>query len=396
MVRKKIGMPDRKYNGKQALCIASVASNLDNFNRNNVDILLRLGYEVTLAANFHTKEDINSQEKIDAFAKEMRAKGVHVEHIDFSRKVSNLLMQLKSMKQVRKLLKRRYDFIHCHSPICAAIVRVSARKYRRQCRTRVLYTAHGFHFYKGAPIKNWLMFFPVEYICAYWTDVLITINKEDYKRAKEYFHAEKIVYIPGVGVDTKRFGSYNHRDEIRKELGIPQEALLLVSVGELNRNKNHSVVIRAVAKVENLNIHYAIAGKGLLRDELKALAESLNVGKQVHILGFRTDIPELYSAADICIFPSIREGLPVAAIEGMASGLPLIVSDNRGTKEFQAEDATITCRYDDVDGFAKAILKLAGDPVLRKNMGEANRIKSADFDASVVMRKMVTLYEEKK
>ena len=139
---------------KQALCIATVASMLDNFNRSNVDILLNMGYEVTLAANFHSREDINSQEKIYAFVKEMRAEGIHIVHIEFSRSIINACMHAKAVLQVKKLLKRQFDLIHCHSPICAVIVRLLACTYRKKYGTKVFYTAHGFHFYKGAPLKN--------------------------------------------------------------------------------------------------------------------------------------------------------------------------------------------------------------------------------------------------
>lgn len=385
-------MKKEKVHNKRALMLASVASMIDQFNIPNIRMLQSLGYVVDVAADF-TNPGTITNDRAENLKKRLDEMEVRVFDVAIPRSLNPGTILL-AYKKVKKLIyKRNYTLIHCHSPIGGAVCRLAVRK-ARKTGIRVIYTAHGFHFFKGAPLKNWLLFFPIEWICSHWTDVLITINKEDYKRAKENFHAREIVYIPGVGVDTEKFGSHYNRDETRRELGIPEEALLLVSVGELNRNKNHSVVIRAVAKLKNVNIHYAIAGKGLLRDELKALAESLNVGKQVHFLGFRSDIPELYSAADICIFSSIREGLGLAAIEGMASGLPLIVSDNRGTREFQAEDTAITCRYDDVNGFAKAILRLAKDPALRKKMGDANRMKSADFDISVIAPKMTKLYEE--
>ncbi len=197
---------DRK---KKALCIASVASNLDNFNRSNVEILKNLGYEVTIAANFHTAEDINSREKLDAFAKDMEAQGAKVVQIDFSRNPAKLGMQIKSIRQVKELLKERFDLIHCHTPICAAIVRACAKKYRKQYGTKVLYTAHGFHFYKGAPLKNWLLYYPIEKWLSKYTDVLMVMNREDLDRAKRKFKAGKVVYVPGIGIDIERFASKN-------------------------------------------------------------------------------------------------------------------------------------------------------------------------------------------
>ena len=166
-------------NKKKALCLASMASNLDNFNRNNVKLLQELDYDVTLAANFRTSEDSSSQKKINSFRKEMKEDGVHTVQIDFSRKVANVKKQIKSIGQVRRLLAQGYDLIHCHTPICAAITRLCARRYQKKGVTKVIYTAHGFHFFKGAPIKNWIFFFPVEKWLSRYTDVLININKED-------------------------------------------------------------------------------------------------------------------------------------------------------------------------------------------------------------------------
>ena len=162
---------------KKALCLASMASNLDNFNRNNVKVLQSLGYEVTLASNFHSDEDSNSSEKIAAFVKEMRKANVRIVQINFSRKISNITGQLHSYYQVKKLLSQGFDLIHCHSPICAAITRICARKYQKAGKTRVVYTAHGFHFYDGAPKKNWIVYYPIEKFLSRYTDVLITINK---------------------------------------------------------------------------------------------------------------------------------------------------------------------------------------------------------------------------
>ena len=380
---------------KNALCIASVASNLDNFNRSNVEILRSLGYDVTLAANFHTTEDINSQKKIDSFAEEMREQGVHIVHIDFTRSPKNVLQQIKSIRQVRELLKQQFDLIHCHTPIAAAIVRFEAKKYRKT-GTKVFYTAHGFHFYDGAPAVNWLIFYPIEKLCSLWTDVLITINQEDYKRAKEHFYAKKVVHVPGIGVDTEKFdprkSEITTRNRVRKELHLPSDAFLLASVGELNSNKNHSAVIKAIKECNDAQIHYLIAGQGGMLQELQNLSDSLNIKNNIHLVGYRTDIADIYLSADVCVFPSIREGLGLAGIEGMASGLPLIVSDNRGTRDFADNEGSIVCAYDDIKEFAKAILRLKNNPVICQTMGAYNREISVKFDTAVVKCIMEKVY----
>lgn len=579
---------------KKALCLASMASNLDNFNRNNVKTLQSLGYDVTLASNFHTSEDINSQEKIDSFVKEMEADGVHIAQVDFSRKIGNIGGQIKSYKQVKELVNQGFDLIHCHAPICAAITRSCAKKYQKSGKSKVIYTAHGFHFYEGAPIKNWLLFYPIEKHYSRYTDVLTTINTEDYKRATEKFKAKKTIYVPGIGVDTAMFGASNKGHEIRKELGLsetdtmllsvgelnenknhkvvikalaelkergelpdnlhyiiagigdkekelkkqvtesglnakvglvgyrsdiadfydaadaflfpsfreglsvslmeamasglpvicskirgntdliddgrgglffdsgdsgsaretirellntnkeemgiynlqkikgfdikkvdetmktymggggifrhlqeiaswnrirselslPVDAFVLTSVGELNSNKNHSIIIKALKGCDDLQIHYLIVGKGALIQELQSLIGTLELESNVHLLGYRTDIADIYRASDVCVFPSIREGLGLAGIEGMSCGLPLIVSDNRGTRDFADKEGSIVCEYDDIKGFTEAILRLKNKPQKCREMGKHNKSISVKFDTAVVKCKMEKVYSD--
>ncbi len=316
---------------KKALLIASMASMLDNFNRNNIKILLDLGYKLSLASNFKTNQDSNSQEKTEHFLKSMKELGVDCIQIDFSRSLWDIHGQWKSYKQVKNLLRKKFDLIHCHSPICAAMTRLCARNYRKT-GTRVFYTAHGFHFFKSAPLQNWLIYYPVEKWMSSFTDVLITINKEDYYRAKNTFHAKKTVYIPGVGIDSKKFQSIRiSGEEKRKELGISQEEILILSVGELNKNKNHEIVIKALAEFSEQNITYMIAGEGNQRDHLRTLADKKGV--TLKLLGFRDDINSLLEAADIFAFPSKREGLSVSIMEAMFMKTPVIASKIRGNTD---------------------------------------------------------------
>lgn len=382
------------YSKKKALCIASVASNLDNFNRNNVDILLELGYEITLAANFHTKEDINSQERINAFSEEMKSKGIHIIHVDFTRRIGNLKLQWESVFQVKKLLKNRFDLIHCHSPICAAIVRAEAERYRKKYGTKVVYTAHGFHFFNGAPLKNWIFYYSIEKLMSKFTDVLITINREDYKRGKKYFKSGRVYYIPGVGIPVKEFGrSGIDRLEQRKLYSIPENAFVAVSVGEINYNKNHETIIRAVAHLKNKNIHYIICGIGKQEEYLKLLSRKLGINQYIHFLGYRTDIADILHMCDVFVFPSKREGLGLAALEGMASGLPLITSNVGGIKDYMIQGKTgFINAPDDVDGFANSMNTLFRNPDMRIKMGKFNREYVLKFDIENVASIMKDIY----
>lgn len=204
-------------------------------------------------------------------------------------------------------------------------------------RLKVIYTAHGFHFYDGAPKKNWILYYPIEKYVSKYTDVLITINKEDYKRAISHFHEKRTFYVPGVGVDVKKFSDVCiDRNKRRKELGVSPEDFLLISVGELSVRKNQIVVLKALAEIKRKNpeisaqFKYILVGQGKLEEEYKKFIQSHSLEKTVTLLGFRTDIPELLKASDLFVFPSLQEGLPMALMEAMASGLPIVCSRIRG------------------------------------------------------------------
>ena len=379
---------------KKALFIASVASMLDNFNRENINILLSMGYEVTIASNFHTEEDINSQEKTDGFVSEMRAMGVSIVQIDFTRKIRNIRQQAKSAGQVGKLLEQQFDIVHCHSPICAALTRVNYRRYRKEYGGKLVYTAHGFHFYKGAPLKNWLLYYPVEWLCSWWTDVLITINKEDYRRAKRRLHAKRTVYVPGVGVDTEKFRpDAVCRERKRAELGLKETDTMILSVGELNKNKNHAVVIRALAEVNNKSLHYFIAGQGMLKEEMLQLADNLKICSRVHLLGYRTDVPELMQAADIYVLPSVREGLNVSLMEAMASGLPCIAGRIRGNTDLILESNCLA-EAENAGDWIRALENMTACVKNGKTpYGEENRKRMKKYDILYVNKKMKQIYK---
>lgn len=237
----------------------------------------------------------------------------------------------KAIGEIKKIVKDGgYELVHCHTPIAAACTRLACNSLRKN-GVKVIYTAHGFHFYKGAPFMNWALFYPVEKLCSGMTDKIITINQEDYALACEKFKNTSVAYVPGVGIDTDKFANATVDQEAKRdEIGVPSDAFLLLSVGELNKNKNHEVVLRALAKLGDKSIHYAIAGKGNLDKHLLELAEELGISDNFHLLGYRTDVAELYKVADVYLLPSFREGLNVSIMESLAAGLPVICSNIRG------------------------------------------------------------------
>lgn len=375
----------------KALIVTSTASMVDQFLLPSAYILQGMGYDVSVACNFINGNTCDF-ERVESLKKTLRLHNIVFYQIDFERNVMDFKQNYKAYKQLDRIVStEHYDLVHCHSPIGGVIGRLVAKKQRKH-GTKVFYTAHGFHFYKGAPIKNWLLYYPVEKLCSYFTDVLITINHEDYSLATRKMKAKRVEYIPGVGVDLSRFENLQvDRVKKRHEIGVPKDDLLLLSVGELNENKNHQIIIRAIAKLKDPKIHYAIAGVGNKKDYLMDLSEQLGISNQVHLLGFRSDIPELNFAADIFCFPSMREGLSVSLMEAMASGLPCMVSCIRGNTDLISEDGGVLfdplVEEDAADKLNELLMKNLND------LGVQNRLKVHVFSSINVNQQMKMIYE---
>lgn len=364
---------------KKVLIVSSVSRQFYLFEQGNIDVFNSLGYRVDCAANY---SDYNK-----------RLETLNINKISFMIQRSPFnLKNILAYCQLKKLINNgEYDIIHCHSPIGGVLTRFAARKARKK-GTKVLYTAHGFHFFKGAPLINWMVYFPIEWICSFFADVLITINQEDYDFAKKHMHAKEIKYVPGIGIDTKTFGeNISKRELIRQKLGISQEEIALLSVGELNNNKNHEIVIRALAQMEEKNIVYVICGIGKNEEYLKDLAKKLNV--KLILTGYRNDLKEIYKSLDVYIFPSKREGLSVALIEAMASGLPVICSDIRGNKDLiQDGKGGFLFDVEDITKMAEEIEILVKNNKLREEMGKYNKENVSVYDKENVKEIMKEIY----
>ena len=301
------------------------------------------------------------------------------------------LENIKAYRQLKKIAKEeRFDIVHCHTPMGGVLGRLCGKPMRKT-GTKVIYTAHGFHFFKGAPKLNWMLYYPIEKVLARYTDALITINQEDYQRAKQKIKAKSVYYIHGIGVDTNKFADSNiDREAKRSQLDIPVDATVIMSIGELNTNKNHQIVIKALGEIKNDCLHYIICGKGDQLENLRELCSSMNLSERVHFLGYRTDIAELLKASDVFVFPSFREGLPVSLMEAMSAGLPCVVSNIRGNTDLiEHEKGGFTCKPDSVDEFKNGILRAISVPEL----GDYNKTAVEKFDISNVMAEMTGIYE---
>lgn len=378
---------------KRALMYASVASMIQQFNMENIRLLLEQGYEVDVACNMEQGSTITS-ERIDAMKQELKEMGVNIVHIPIPRKVTAIGEIVKSFRVSKELMNdREYALIHCHSPIGGMICRLANRFSKGYGKTKMIYTAHGFHFFKGAPRKNWLIFYPVEWLCSRYTDLLITINHEDYALAQKKMKAKNVQYVPGVGIDLQKFSQSKidkFENEKRKELGIPEDATLLVSVGELSTRKNHEIVISTLAQLQNKNIQYIICGLGPLQQHLERLISELHMTSQVRLLGYRSDISEILASADVYMFPSLQEGLPVALMEAMAAGKAVACSRIRGNTDLIDENGGVLFDPTSIDDCATAI-----DNLLRLDfeaMGEYNAKKIRSFSKDIVNKMMVEVY----
>lgn len=284
-----------------------------------------------------------------------------------------------------------YDLIHCNTPVGGMLGRLCARDARKR-GTKVVYTAHGFHFFSGAPMKNWLLFYPAERFLSRYTDLLITINHEDDKRAQG-FHAKKAAMVNGVGVDLSRFEAEVDRNEVKAKLGIPSDEFIVINVGEHISRKNHETALHVMQELPG--VHLLFCGVGEKEEELKKLAIDLGIEERTHFLGFRRDVPELLKASDVFFFPSLQEGLPVSQMEAMAAGLPCVVSNVRGNADLIEQGVGGMLRNArDASGFAEDIALLLGNPAMREEMSRHNQSEIRKYSLDEVRKQLAVLYLE--
>lgn len=367
----------------RALLTATVLSHIAQFHQPAIDLLKEAGYEVHVAA----RNNLDQKPGLTLTGVD-RVIDVPFERSPLTPK------NFSAARRLRQVLRDTdYDLIHCHTPVAGLLTRLCGQRSRRR-GARMLYTAHGFHFFKGAPLANWLVYYPIEWLSAFGTDVLITINQEDFRRAAR-FPSRSVEYIPGVGVDVHRFGGpIADPSEIRRSLGLAEDAFVVLSIGELNANKNHQTVIRALSMLEDANIRYLICGNGPLLSLLQDQTEELGLDDRVQFLGYRRDIPALLAIADLFCLPSFREGLPLALMEAMASGKAVVASRIRGVSDLLPDTHGGMSVPDprSVDGFTEAIRTLAGDDDRRQTAGAHNREYITAFSSAAVIRKLRRIY----
>ncbi|MEN1937230.1 glycosyltransferase family 4 protein [Paenibacillus sp. 102] len=310
------------------------------------------------------------------------------------------LKNIKAYKELKAIIdKNRYKIIHCHTPMGGAIARLAAKNSRKH-GTKVLYTAHGFHFCKGAPLINWLLYYPIEKMLANYTDCLITINQEDYNLAvHRQFKAAKIEQVHGVGVDTGYFKPVDvvQKNCLRIEMGYKQDDFLMFYAAEFNKNKNQQLLIQSLALIKDNvpNARLLLAGNGPLINDCKRLAKQMGVFEMIDFLGYRNDIVKILPICDIAVGSSLREGLPVNIMEAMACGLPIIASENRGHLELVEDSANgYIIPNQDAQLFALKIVELNKSKALLVKMGTESKRKMNKYSIVQVESEMSSIYRK--
>ena len=379
---------------KRVLMLASVASMIDQFNMPNIALLQKLGYEVDVACNF-IEGNTCSDERVAELKQKLQDMHVRCYQIDFARNIKHMGQNMRALRQVEGLMKQNgYAFCHCHSPIGGVVARIAGHR----TKTKVIYTAHGFHFYQGAPVMNWLVYYPVEKMLSRWTDVLITINHEDYKLAKKKFKMKKLTYVPGIGIDTQREGlSQKEKEEKRKELGIPQAAFLITNAAEFTPNKNQKTVIEAIEQLHNPNIYFVMCGIGEKKAELEQYVKEHGLEEHIRFVGFRNDLHEILQISDCFVLSSFREGLSVALMEAMAEGLPVVCGRIRGNVDLVKNGfGGLLLAPEDIKAYENAFIKLyemrQRKPGMFEQMGITNQKNIKMFGRNAVEQVMENVY----
>lgn len=372
---------------KKMLYILNTANHVNNFSYTSMIAAQKLGFEYHIAGNWGYKNDVERRADEEKY-------GIHIHQIDFIRTPYHP-GNIKAYKQLAKIVeKERFDIIHCNTPIGGIVGRLLGKKFNI---STVIYQAHGFHFYKGAPLLNWVLYYPIEKWLAHYTDVLITINSEDFELAKNKMKLRKggkLYYVPGVGIDLSQYElPESTRDTMRKELGLKESDVALISAGELNVNKNNKVIIEALGNLQNRSLHYYLCGVGPCEKELKALTKSKGITEQIHFLGYRIDIKELFQAADVFVMPSFREGLSRSIMEAMASGLPCIVSDIRGNRDLiKTNENGVLCSANNIEELAFNIEMLTENHALREKMARVSKVYVKEYSSKKVTEKLIDIY----
>ena len=372
----------------KVLFVATVRSHIGQFHMPFIEELKKRGCEVHAAY----KDNSTDKQGLDTSALDK------VFEVPFSRSPYST-SNIKAYKVLKKIInENNYDAIHCHTPMGAVVTRLAAKKARKK-GTKVIYTAHGFHFYNGASKKNWLLFYPVEEYLAKYTDCLITINHEDYNLAKaKDFKTKKIYYINGVGVDISKFHSVSPEEkaEIRNEYGYKQDDFLMIYPADFCERKNQNMLFDTLKILLQTSNNFQLLLPGLEEKAAPFIeyAKQIGVFDNVNVLGYRRDIDKLVAMSDISLSSSRQEGLPINLIEAMAIGNAIVATDVRGNNDLVIDGKNgFLVPLNDSKAMAECIMKLYSNPNLINDFKKRNLEMVKDYSTGNVISQMVDIYK---
>lgn len=371
---------------KKLLFISNIGKRVGSFSVASIAAAKKSGFEFYYAANWNAAT-------AEQMAEDENKYGIKLVHIDLDRSPYST-KNYKAYRQLISLINsENIDYIHCNTPVGGLLGRLVGEK----CHVKkIIYQAHGFHFYDGSPKKNWMLYYPIEKWLAKKTGAIVTINNEDFERAKTFKLKNNghVYYVPGVGMDLSQYNVPDTVREIkRNEMNLKDTDFALISMGDLIDRKNYKIAIEVVAKLNNPDVHYFICGKGPEEQKLKDLSKSLGVEKQVHFLGYRTDIKELLKSSDIFLFTSKQEGLARSLMEAMASGLPCVVSNIRGNSDLISNDINGNL-CGTVGDYVNSIIKLIGSPKLLQQFKEKSLETIKEYSIEKVIDCLFDIYSK--
>lgn len=309
----------------------------------------------------------------------------------------NLLIAPRQIQAV--VAQENYDLVHVHTPVAAFVTRYALKRWQKQGTPKLIYTAHGFNFHRqGHPLRNTL-FLALEKLAGNWTDYLVVINREDEAASHQYriVPADRVCYMPGIGVDLQQFCTdrISHAQVLRlyQELELSTDTPLLLSIAELIPRKRPQDLLQALARLARPEVHLIWAGGGVLQAAMQQLAVDLGIQSQVHFLGFRSDIPTLIRAATVTVLTSAQEGLPRSIMESLCLETPVIGTDIRGVRELVGPEQGRLVPVGDIANLTEALVWMLDHPVEAQRMGQQGRLKMAAYDLQQVLSLHTTLYQ---
>lgn len=379
---------------KKILYVTNITRPVNTFLIPHLNMLVKNGYEVHCACRIIGEHKLKTSQINNK---------IKFHHVSFTRNPIDT-DNLKAYKQILKLNKEnKYDIVHVHTPIAAFITRLALRKYS----LKVIYTAHGFHFFNGASILNWLMYYPLEKVAARWTDVLITMNDEDFERSKKFRLRnesktclnKKIYRIDGIGVDLKEFNISNYdKCEFKKSLGLEKDDFVISVIGDLIKRKNHHQILKAISQLSNeynyKDIKVIFAGDGILRKKIEKYIDEENLKEKVILLGYRNDINKIIGISDVVGLFSLHEGLPKNLLEAMANGKAIICTDIRGNNDLiKNNENGLLFKVNDIEETKNCIKKLYLDRNMIDKLGKENKKKISKYRIENVLSQMENIYK---